>query len=376
MNIEEIQSVIALLRNIVKDDCSNENKAIFAKLKEILAKESPIPLKNKINNLEYEYSEDPIWCPEYDCYQSCPPMLSDDVAKLLRFYEEKLFEMTPAKTKEDLYKQKLLKAKNNSVDFIDRLGEMVVGDAPYFPYRSSYYINLFFEETGYPEIKHDGTTRRIWASKELDKLPIDDLYNIVKSIFKQKYFQDTNTGKEVNREKAKETLKNLINNSCKAEESEDISDIFDIDVNATLLFQPTITTQDNDLNSDIMDARKHFIKGEYKEAVNLIWDAFERVKSLYDKDKKKSASALALQLSDEIKASNNSDCTSKHENLFFETELRILTDIGNTYKIRHSEQRQKPIHDWRTQQYLFFRVLNLINLIHKKIGFTQLPKSS
>lgn len=377
MDIAKIQSSISTLEELIKTYDPNEdninNAKIFETLKDDLATESPTPLKNRIKYLKYEEYET-IWDGMYE-RELISSWLSNDVELLLMFYKEKLFEITPVKTKDDLYKQKLLKAKNNNIDFFEELGEMVIGDADYFPYRSSSEITKFFAEAGYPDLKHDGSTRKLWAKYQLEKLSLDDLYNIIKSLFKQKYFQKTSTGKEVNKEKAKEALKNLINDSCKAEEFEEISDIFDVDVNTTLLFQPTITTKDNDLNSDIMDARKHFIDGEYKEAVNLIWDAFERIKSLYDKDKKKSASALVLQLSDEIKAPNNSDYTSKQEDLFFEKELRILTDVGNTYKIRHSEQKQKPIYDWRTQQYLFFRVLNLINLIHQKIGFSQLPKS-
>ena len=53
--------------------------------------------------------------------------------------------------------------------------------------------------------------------------------------------------------------------------------------------------------------------------------------------------------------------------LFFEKELRELTNLGNSYKIRHSEKNKPLINNYHTQEYLFFRVLNLINLIHSRM---------
>jgi hypothetical protein len=44
------------------------------------------------------------------------------------------------------------------------IAEMVIGDVPYFPYRSSSYITRFFEECDL-EFVHDGSTR--WAYSTL-----------------------------------------------------------------------------------------------------------------------------------------------------------------------------------------------------------------
>jgi hypothetical protein len=49
------------------------------------------------------------------------------------------------------------------------LAEMVVGDAPYFRYRSSSYITQFFEECDLP-FAHDGSTRWAWVSDRLEEL--------------------------------------------------------------------------------------------------------------------------------------------------------------------------------------------------------------
>lgn len=49
------------------------------------------------------------------------------------------------------------------------LAEMVIGDANYFPYRSSSYITQFFEECDL-DFVHDGSTRWAWTSDRLEEL--------------------------------------------------------------------------------------------------------------------------------------------------------------------------------------------------------------
>ncbi|WP_262199866.1 restriction endonuclease [Pseudomonas aeruginosa] len=49
------------------------------------------------------------------------------------------------------------------------IAEMIIGDADYFPYRSSSYITKFFEECDL-EYRHDGSTRWQWTSERLSEL--------------------------------------------------------------------------------------------------------------------------------------------------------------------------------------------------------------
>ncbi|MFO1145848.1 MAG: hypothetical protein U1E33_04520, partial [Rhodospirillales bacterium] len=46
---------------------------------------------------------------------------------------------------------------------------MVIGDADYFPYRSSSYITRFFEECDL-DFVHDGSTRWSWTAARLAEL--------------------------------------------------------------------------------------------------------------------------------------------------------------------------------------------------------------
>lgn len=69
---------------------------------------------------------------------------------------------------------------------------MVVGDAKYFPYRSSSYITRFFSRCGLPCV-HDGTTRAFWTKERLAELnlgngqsadlPSDDLCRVISELF-------------------------------------------------------------------------------------------------------------------------------------------------------------------------------------------------
>ena len=117
----------------------------------------------------------------------------------------------------------------------------------------------------------------------------------------------------------------------------------------------------------IEKAKELYLKGDLQLAMEKIWDAFERIKSYYGKDKRDSAKTIVSILSDEIKSAKNSLNTDENS-LFFEKELRELTELGNNYKIRHSEKNKPVINNYFTQEYLFFRVLNLINLIHTRMN--------
>lgn len=52
------------------------------------------------------------------------------------------------------------------------IAECVIGDAKYFPYRSSMYISHFFEDCDLP-FRHDGSTRWSWTSDRLSELLLE-----------------------------------------------------------------------------------------------------------------------------------------------------------------------------------------------------------
>jgi hypothetical protein len=84
---------------------------------------------------------------------------------------------------------------------LEKLAEMVVGDADHFPYRGSSYITRFFARCGLPFI-HDGSTRPVWARERLSELnlgaaqsadlPSDDLCRVISELFDQDDFERYN----------------------------------------------------------------------------------------------------------------------------------------------------------------------------------------
>jgi hypothetical protein len=82
---------------------------------------------------------------------------------------------------------------------LERLAEMVTGDNPLFPYRSSRFITGFFKRCGF-DFVHDGWTRRLWTKDRLIELnlgtshahdlPSDDLVRIISELFDQDDFEE------------------------------------------------------------------------------------------------------------------------------------------------------------------------------------------
>ncbi|MEA2097630.1 MAG: hypothetical protein U9P70_00940 [Patescibacteria group bacterium] len=117
-----------------------------------------------------------------------------------------------------------------------------------------------------------------------------------------------------------------------------------------------IRTGDSVLDSMIDDAQKKFLNPDTKirkEAIERLWDCWERTKTLENPtNKKKSISALL------DKTSTDSDTRS-----MLEDEARKLTDIGNTFHIRHSEVTQIVISDNSIIDYLFYRLFAFIQML-------------
>lgn len=90
-----------------------------------------------------------------------------------------------------------------------------------------------------------------------------------------------------------------------------------------------------------------------KEAVEKIWDALERLKTYYATlDKKVSVSKIVNDM-------GNGD---PNFIALFNAEFKVLTDIGNDFRIRHHETNKIDITDQRHYDYFFNRCLSLIAL--------------
>lgn len=104
----------------------------------------------------------------------------------------------------------------------------------------------------------------------------------------------------------------------------------------------------------IRTAEDLYNKGEYSYAVEKIWDTFERIKTYYPTlDKKKSAEKII----------NDISYGNEHIKKMFDNEFKVLTDTGNSYRIRHHEINKIDISKELHYKYFYKRCLALISVI-------------
>jgi hypothetical protein len=90
-----------------------------------------------------------------------------------------------------------------------------------------------------------------------------------------------------------------------------------------------------------------------REALEKLWDAWERLKTIEPgKDKKTRATRLLERAAPEL--------TFRQA---LEREARELTDIGNACNIRHSETSQVLLRSNEHEDYLFHRLFAMIRLL-------------
>ena len=92
---------------------------------------------------------------------------------------------------------------------------------------------------------------------------------------------------------------------------------------------------------------------DIRNAVEKLWDAYERLKTYYTTmNKRDSAAKIVSDIS-----GGQADYIT-----LFDTEFQALTKIGNNFRIRHHETDKVEITDVRHYDYFFNRCLSLIAL--------------
>lgn len=120
-------------------------------------------------------------------------------------------------------------------------------------------------------------------------------------------------------------------------------------------------TGDPELDGLLAAARKKYLDPDpavRREALEKLWDAWERLKTIErGKDKKAAATALLDRAAPEPTFRG-----------MLEEEAQALTIIGNTFRIRHSETTQVPLTLDEHVDYLFHRLFGLIRLLLRITG--------
>ncbi|MBV4537966.1 hypothetical protein HU737_018510 [Pseudomonas sp. SWRI10] len=121
------------------------------------------------------------------------------------------------------------------------------------------------------------------------------------------------------------------------------------------LSRALFNTGDTILNNALEESRAKFSSPNpiiRREALERLWDAFERLKTLADTDKKKSIRIIL-------------DAVTREPSFraMLETEAKQLTEIGNNFLIRHFETRQIPVIETDHVDYLFHRLFAFVQLL-------------
>ena len=118
----------------------------------------------------------------------------------------------------------------------------------------------------------------------------------------------------------------------------------------------TFKTEDAILNKLLESARVKFLSDDQnlrREALEKLWDAWERLKTIEPGKDKKDSTRILL---DKATPDRNFRKT-------LEDEAMQLTAIGNSYMIRHTEIGKIPITSPEQTNYLFYRMFSLIRFL-------------
>ncbi|AXA34155.1 hypothetical protein [Francisella adeliensis] len=251
--------------------------------------------------------------------------------------------------------------------FLDNFAKMICGDEPYdyFIYRSSSNLTKFFHELEIP-YSHDGSTRWRWVKSVLEQISIEEngtqkllkiyygLFDNKLNITNQKYsilddLLNNEKDTDDNSKKAKKAFKKLIEVSCEESSIPNFNDNLLNEIKRN----EVVNINDKYCENLLKVAKEKFDRHQRKDAINDLWDIFERFKTYFDSsNKKKSTKVLISKMS----AFTNIDKE------YLEKEFLYLTSLGNNYNIRHHEHN-KIILDDNAYDFLFYKILNFLNLI-------------
>ena len=100
------------------------------------------------------------------------------------------------------------------------------------------------------------------------------------------------------------------------------------------------------------------IEDDRRDALEKLWDAFERIKTIEPGADKKAQAGRLLDRT----------ATSPKFRGFLTDEAKALTQIGNGLRIRHSETTQEPVQTPEHIDYLFHRMFSFVRLVLRATG--------
>jgi hypothetical protein len=131
---------------------------------------------------------------------------------------------------------------------------------------------------------------------------------------------------------------------------------------AATLTQTLFATGDAETDRLLEVARRRILSPKMEDrqdALEKLWDAFERIKTLEPgADKKSKATALLDRVASAGSALRQ----------MLDDEAKALTEIGNTFRIRHSETTQELLNDPAQVDYLIGRMFAFVRWVLHATG--------
>ena len=126
------------------------------------------------------------------------------------------------------------------------------------------------------------------------------------------------------------------------------------------LYGVSVPAGETGLEELLREAKKFYDEGDKATAVEKLWDAFERLKTYYSPtlDKKNSTVRIVKEL-----AYSNDPMYA-----VFNDECKLLTSIGNNFRIRHHEKSKIEISEDLHYDYFYKRCMALISVALERLS--------
>lgn len=128
-----------------------------------------------------------------------------------------------------------------------------------------------------------------------------------------------------------------------------------------LLATAVFRTGDSTLDTLLEDSRRRFLDPNpsvRRDALEKLWDAWERIKTIEPGNDKKETTKKILDMA----------APEPKFRELLEIDARELTRIGNEFRIRHSETDKAEIDEAEQVDYLFHRMFSMVILLLSRRG--------
>lgn len=283
-------------------------------------------------------------------------IIGSDVDAVLALLRDELLKFDYESGNErDLFALRIIRARENSDSLEKSIAERMCGENPDYPQEISLDLENLFISLGHKFFANRNNPVPD-VTEFLMRLDSNQLLDVIQNgLFNKQYYLSIFDiyGKQLFDaeafRRASEDFNALLDELSVPSEPISLNHIFNVNQTYDLIFSSDYDSPDNELNLLLEEARKFYLASEYQIAIEKLWDGFERLKTVLDTDKCNGANKLIEKMADGINKT------------LLEGEFKLLTKVGNDYRIRHHETGKIMLASGNERRYLYFRMLALID---------------